>query len=129
MPPQAVRAQVAVVLWRAYAAHSYLYYQRNTSIITDGDFDELCKYILENYDWIKPHDLNNYLDETALGAGTGFHLVVVGQTRDYAEALLAKHNEATKKKKPAKKKQPEIDLDDLIGSPTKKKEIDLDDLI
>lgn len=59
------------VLIREYAVHSWLYYDQDTSLICDGDFDKLCKYILDNFAAIKPHDINGYLTEDDMRAGTG----------------------------------------------------------
>lgn len=124
-----IKGQVAFYAWRAYAAHSYLYYVLDESIIDDSEYDSLCHWILENYDWIKPYDINNYLDRDGLDAGTGYHIAekVCGQTREYALLLLADHEKAvhqreeraekqkTKKKKPKPKRTIDDDIDSLIG--------------
>lgn len=88
MIPNCIEAQVAFIAIRAYAAHSYIYYAKNENIIDDGAFDQLCKWLLANYNWVKPYDINKYLNKGALGAGTGYSLKVIGQTRDYAESML-----------------------------------------
>lgn len=109
-PPYAhLKQQVAFVCIRAYAAHSYLYYEKDSSVISDGEFDALCKFLLDNYEWIKPFDLNDYLDKGSLEAGSGFAIAgkVCGQTRDYALDLLK-----TEKKKPAKAKPKPAPVDD-----------------
>jgi hypothetical protein len=118
-PPYShLKNQVAFVCIRAYAAHSYLYYEKNSSVISDGEFDALCKFLLDNYEWIKPFDLNDYLDKGSLEAGSGYAIAskVCGQTRGYALDLLK-----TEKKKPAKVKPKPVPVDvdgeefDLIG--------------
>lgn len=98
-PYDELRRQVATVLIRAYAAYSYLYYEKDESLLADDDFDKLCVYLLENLEWIKPYDLNNYLDEDSLFSGSGYHLVgkVVGQTKDYAELLLKDYKNGSRK--------------------------------
>lgn len=110
MIPAIILPNVAFVAIRAYAAYSYLYYELDESLVDDGNFDALCKWLLENYAAIKPHDLNGYLDKSALKAGTGYHLTgkVCGMTRKWAEELLAE----SRKKKRAKpvKKSPALDL-------------------
>lgn len=93
--PSCIEAQIAFIAIRAYAAHSYLYYERDENIIADHEYDRLCKWLLENYEWVKAHDINKYLDAGALEAGTGHQLKVVGQTKKYADDLLEDH----KKKK------------------------------
>lgn len=123
-PPYAhLKQQVAFVCIRAYAAHSFLYYVKDSPVISDGDYDALCKFLLENYDWIKPYDLNNYLDAGCLKAGSGFTIAekVCGQTRDYALDLLKGHGKKTAVATPKAKSKPKptrevIDEDfDLIG--------------
>lgn len=90
--PEYLKKFYAHIAIREYAAHSYLYYIKDTSIISDGDFDSICKFILENFDWIKPFDINDYIDRESMKAGTGFNIAnkVCGQTKEYAEGLLKK---------------------------------------
>lgn len=122
-PPYAhLKQQVAFVCIRAYAAHSFLYYVKDSPVISDGDYDALCKFLLDNYEWIKPFDLNNYLDEGCLQAGSGFTIAqkVCGQTRDYALDLLKEHDARRVAAKPKTKPKPtrEVEDDDdfdLIG--------------
>jgi hypothetical protein len=101
-PPAPIAKQVANVAVRAYAAHSYLYYAANESTISDAEYDDLCRWVLENYAWIKPYDINGYLDKSALEAGTGFNIAgkVTGMTLDYARGLLKQHKQ-NQPKKPA----------------------------
>lgn len=95
--PQFLHQQIAFVAIRAYAAHSYLYYVQHVNIIADYEFDALCRWLIGNWVWLKPYDINNYLDIHALEAGTGYHLNVVGQTRKYADEMYEDH---IKKNKP-----------------------------
>lgn len=80
----------AFKLIRDYAAYSHLYYKLDISLISDGEYDMLCKRILDNYERIKPYDINNYLDIDELPAGTGYHLAVTGLTLQYALWLAGK---------------------------------------
>lgn len=97
MIPACILPQICFIAIRAYAAHSYLYYEKDENIIPDHEYDQLCRWIYSHWAWIKPHDLNNYLDFGALDAGTGHQLKVTGQTRDYAEDLLKAYKEKTVK--------------------------------
>jgi hypothetical protein len=92
--PAFLQAKLAFVSIREYAAHSYIYYDKDQNIISDGDYDLMCKWLLENFTWLKPHDINNYLREDMLKCGSGYDITVTGLTRDYAELLLAHHNES-----------------------------------
>lgn len=92
--PDCIQKGVAFKAIQAYAAFSYAYYQKDISLVSDKDFDFLCRWLEYNFEWVKPHDLNNYLDLDALIAGTGYQVNVVGQTRDYAELLIADYNKA-----------------------------------
>lgn len=115
MIPAVIQSRVAFNAIRMYAALSYLYYEKGESVASDGDFDDLCVWLLKNYEWVKPHDLNGYLSKSSLKAGTGFDIAakVCGQTKDFAESLLQ-----TKPKKadaPPKKKKVKRDFEDLLS--------------
>lgn len=98
MIPSALLPFFAHVAIRAYAAHSYLYYKKDTNVISDCDYDALCVWLSENYEWIKSYDMNNYLDLGELICGSGFVAAekVCGQTRDYAESLIEKPSSQSK---------------------------------
>lgn len=119
LPPAMIEKQIATVAIRSYAANSFLYYRCDWSPISDGDYDALCKWLLENYDWIKPHDVSGYLSRESLRCGTGFDIAdkVCGQTKEYAEALYRlahkKEPKVTKAKRP-KEESDEIDMEDLL---------------
>ena len=112
MIPAAILPNVAFVAIRAYAAYSYLYYDRDESLISDADFDALCKWLLRHYDVVKPHDLNDYLDPSSLEAGTGYNLAgkVCGMTRKWADALLAEKDKPVRKAAKKKTALPAPDL-------------------
>lgn len=109
--PDFLAQQLATVAIRAYAAHSYLYYEKDSPVISDGDFDALCEWLLENYDWIKQYDLNNYLNRKSLRAGTGFDIApkVSGMTLQHALGLLE-----TEKPKAEKPRRIRKDIEDLL---------------
>lgn len=100
--PVIILPNVAFIAIRAYAAYSYLYYEKDESLIGDGEFDELCKWLLANYDLVKPHDINDYLDKEALSAGTGYAISgrVCGLTKKWADEQL--HEAKAKRRKPKK---------------------------
>ena len=58
-----------------YLISSYLYYQLDKCIITDEEFDGLCKIILKRWDVIKHHH-KELIDKEALDTGSGFYLRV-----------------------------------------------------
>lgn len=65
-----------------YLIHSYLYYIRNISCIEDSDYDNMAKYILNNYDVLE-HKLKHLITQDDLRAGTLYHL----KESDYPEGL------------------------------------------
>ncbi len=93
MTPAFLQKKLAFVAIREYAAHSYIYYEKDNSIISDAEYDALCQWCLKNFTWLKPHDLNNYLRKDMLECGSGYDISVIGLTKDYAELLLADHLE------------------------------------
>lgn len=56
----------------AYLLHSYLYYILHISVITDEEFDEICRQLLENWDKHKHHQHAELINRDDLKAGTGF---------------------------------------------------------
>ena len=54
-----------------YLMSSYLYYKKDTSKISDGEFDLLCKRMLENWKEIK-HPHKRLIKKKDLEAGTGY---------------------------------------------------------
>ena len=53
-----------------YMMASYGYYVLNRSLITDGEFDQLGVYLLENKEKYKDHPHIKLLDDDTLKAGT-----------------------------------------------------------
>ena len=56
-----------------YLISSYLYYQMDKCIITDEEFDGICKIILKRWEEIKHHH-KDLIDKDALDTGSGFYL-------------------------------------------------------
>lgn len=98
--PKCIQDRVAFNAIRMYAALSYLYYEKDESPVSDGEFDKLCAWLQENWDWVKQHDLNGYLSKESLAAGTGFDVAkrVCGQTKEFAESLLTAMPKKPKKR-------------------------------
>lgn len=58
-----------------YLIASYLYYEHDYSLMEDTEFDQLCKNILDNFEYYRYNHPHGYLlDEEALAAGTGHHI-------------------------------------------------------
>lgn len=60
-------------LYMAYLEHSVRYYELDDPIIDDGLYDRLCQALLRHWAGFG-HRLKHLTDESALRAGTGFHL-------------------------------------------------------
>lgn len=56
-----------------YLMSSYLYYRKDKAVLSDTDFDLLCKRILREWEDIK-HPHKKLIKKDALGAGTGFNI-------------------------------------------------------
>jgi len=52
-----------------YLVHSYIYYQLDNSVISDGKYDKMAKYILEHWDDLE-HPHKHLISKDALQAGT-----------------------------------------------------------
>ena len=52
-----------------YLVHSYIYYHLDNSVITDSEYDEMAKYILEHWDDLE-HPHKHLISKDALQAGT-----------------------------------------------------------
>lgn len=68
-----------VALVNAYIFGSVLYYEFDISIMTDYEFDMLCKKLLERYDEIMANEKikkshKELLDKDMLEAGSGYHI-------------------------------------------------------
>ena len=56
-----------------YLMYSYAYYKENESLISDTEYDDICKQIIEKWDNIT-HWHKSLLTLDALKAGTGYHI-------------------------------------------------------
>lgn len=56
-----------------YLMSSYLYYRKDKAVLSDADFDLLCKRILREWGDIK-HPHKKLIKKGALEAGTGFSI-------------------------------------------------------
>jgi len=54
-----------------YMMSSYLYYQKNESVLSDELFDQICKKILDNWKDIK-HSHKRRIKKVNLVCGTGY---------------------------------------------------------
>ncbi len=68
-----------VKLVNAYLISSILYYEYDISIMSDYEYDNLCKSLLEKFDEIMSNEFikqshKKLLDTDALKAGSGYHI-------------------------------------------------------
>lgn len=75
-----------------YLMHSYLYYVMNEPIISDIEYDELCKELKDKWDSVE-HYHKHLIDKQSLGAGTGYQLQYNKRIENGALALLNKSKE------------------------------------
>ena len=70
--------QKVSVLQRMILVHSYLYYEEDESVISDKDFDELSKQLVEMQNWFDENELKTKTDYGYVFIGfdgtTGFDL-------------------------------------------------------
>jgi hypothetical protein len=72
------------ILIKDYLIHSYLYYILDSSIISDGEYDMLCKELLQS-------DIEHPLvDKGSLAAGSGFSII------DYPVEIMEEAKELLK---------------------------------
>ena len=64
-----------IKLFNLYLAASYLYYRRDVSVMRDTSYDQLCGYLLDNYEAVQEVIRHKeLLNKERLQAGTGFDL-------------------------------------------------------
>ena len=67
-----------------FCMSSYLYYEKNKSVITDREFDLLCKQLIKEWDNIThPHKRLISIDD--LEAGSGYRIKYTNMIKDCAE--------------------------------------------
>jgi NAD-dependent DNA ligase len=54
-----------------FMTSSYLYYKKDKAVLSDTDYDLLCKRLLENWRQAK-HEHKKYIKKKDLEAGTGY---------------------------------------------------------
>ena len=69
-----------------YLMFSYLYYEKNISLIEDTEFDKLCQTLLEKYDNVELMH-KHLVSKEALTAGTGYDIVYTNMIKDSAMKL------------------------------------------
>ena len=69
-----------------YLMFSYLYYEKNISLIEDTEFDKLCQILLEKYDSVE-HMHKHLVSKESLTAGTGYDIVYTNMIKDSAMKL------------------------------------------
>lgn len=73
-----------------YLMSSYLYYVEDAHVLTDTQFDELCKELLDRWDEIThPHKSLTTRDDLAAGTGYAikYPLIVVGAARAWYRSV------------------------------------------
>jgi len=74
-----------------YLMHSYLYYKEDNPIISDGEYDSICKRLHSEWDNVE-HFHKHLIDKEMLIAGTGYTLEYPNRVIDAAK-LLKENNE------------------------------------
>ena len=67
-----------------YMMSSYLYYDQDKHVISDGLFDQMCKKKLSNWDDIT-HPHKKLIDKESLEAGTGYYIKYTNMIKGAAE--------------------------------------------
>jgi len=74
-----------------YLMYSYLYYKKNESLISDNQYDNLCKDLLKNWDNIN-HIHKHLISKESLEAGTGYDLKYTSMIISAAEQFLKEND-------------------------------------
>ena len=72
-----------------YLMYSYAYYKENESLISDTEYDNICKQIIEKWDNIT-HWHKSLLTLDALKAGTGYDIKYPNLVISAAKLLIKK---------------------------------------
>lgn len=73
-----------------YLAASYLYYERDVSLMRDSDFDGMCREMHDRWDDIE-HQHKHLVSREALRAGTGFGIKHPARVINAATLLAVTH--------------------------------------
>lgn len=79
-------------LFQLYMMNSYLYYVLNRTVITDHDYDKLCKILLRGWRTAK-HQHKHLVTMSDLSATTGFGIKYPGMVMGAATLLLDNYQE------------------------------------
>ena len=74
-----------------YLMFSFLYYEKNISLIEDTEFDTMCKTLLDKLDGLT-HMHKHLVKKESLTAGTGYDIVYTNMIKDSAMLLSEKWN-------------------------------------
>ena len=69
-----------------YLMFSYLYYEKNISLIDDAEFDGMCKTLLDKLDTLS-HMHKHLVKKESLTAGTGYDIKYTNLIKDSAMRL------------------------------------------
>ena len=69
-----------------YLMFSYLYYEKNISLIDDAEFDGMCKTLLDKLDTLT-HMHKHLVKKESLTAGTGYDIKYTNLIKDSALKL------------------------------------------
>ena len=69
-----------------YLMFSYLYYEKNISLIDDAEFDGMCKTLLDKLDTLT-HMHKHLIKKESLTAGTGYDIKYTNLIKDSALKL------------------------------------------
>ena len=69
-----------------YLMFSYLYYEKNISLIDDAEFDGMCKTLLDKSDTLT-HMHKHLVKKESLTAGTGYDIKYTNLIKDSAMRL------------------------------------------
>ena len=72
-----------------YLMYSYAYYKENESLISDTEYDDICKQIIDKWDNIT-HWHKSLLTLDALKAGTGYDIKYPNRVISAAKLLIKK---------------------------------------
>ena len=69
-----------------YLMFSFLYYEKNISLIEDTEFDTMCKTLLDKYDELE-HMHKDLVKKESLTAGTGYDIKYTNMIKQSAMKL------------------------------------------
>ncbi len=78
-----------------YLMHSYLYYKKNISLISDDSYDYICKTLHTNYNQIT-HPHKEHIDKEQLLCGSGYSIDYPSIVKGAANNLITIHKEYKK---------------------------------